>query len=130
MKHFTRWLLAGLLLLASAMAPMAPARAAPVPLLSTTITATGGTGIFYLQPNQQAVLFLAGGTATVQVEESPDGITWYKITPAGTQIYVYALSGDNQSDILQGSASGVVYRFNCTSFTSSVSVTVLPQLSQ
>lgn len=61
------------------------------------------------------------GTATLglQLERSFDnGTTWCQITAAGTQLYVWSYTGTNISETAEECEPGVIYRLNCTSFTS------------
>lgn len=68
-------------------------------------------------------VWLSGaGTATIQLERSPDqGVTWCQYTAGGTQLYVWSYAGTNISDTVQELESGVLYRLNCTAWTSAVS---------
>lgn len=102
-------------------------------LFSATISATGavanaaGQTAFSVQPSQSFMIFLGGGTLTVQMEASPDGgSTWYTIAPGGNQIYVWTQAGLNISDPSEGFSTGLQYRFNCTAFTSSGTVSIYP----
>lgn len=106
----------------------APACAQIAPLMpATTLTGTGYSPAFYVPKDGNAAVFLKGGTATLQMEASPDnGTTWYPAYAAGSnQIYVYNMSGQNMFDTMSGVTGGVLYHFNVTSWTSNVVVTVL-----
>lgn len=124
-----KWVCA--LLASLAMLALGPAAlAAQTPVYQVTIIGTGGTTPFAIPKNVsgQVAILLQGGTETVQLEASYDGSTWFKVVAAGSnQLYVWTLTGDNQADSFEGLSAGVQYRFNCTSYTSSVTITVLPQ---
>lgn len=89
-----------------------------------TITGTGPTAGFTLADGQDCGIFLAGGTATVVLEASPDnGATWFACVAAGSNaIYSWSLTGSNQFDSFQSPLNGLQLRFNCTAFTSNVTV--------
>ena len=54
---------------------------------------------------------------SVQLERSFDqGATWYPLTAAGSQIYIWTSPKD--SEPVQEVTPGVFYRLNCTSYTS------------
>lgn len=66
-------------------------------------------------------VFLNGaGTATIQLEKSYDGSTWHAIYAAGVQLYVWNYTGTNISETVDEPEPGVVYRLNCTAYTSGV----------
>lgn len=111
------------------LAPLsAPATAAQLAMFTATVTGTGGTSSFSVPPNQNVGVFLKGGTATIQLEESPDGANWYKVVAAGSnQMYVWTIAADNQADTLTGVSKGMSFRFNCTAYTSNVAIAVLAQ---
>lgn len=91
-----------------------------------SFAATGQSGSF--KPVMRTMawgsfnVFLNGaGTATIQLEKSYDGgTTWHGIYAAGTQIYVWSYAGTNISETVDEPEPGVVYRLNCTAFTSAV----------
>jgi hypothetical protein len=57
--------------------------------------------------------------ATIQLERSFDGgATWCGIFAGGTQLYQWSYSGTNLSETAEENERSVLYRLNCTSFTS------------
>lgn len=57
--------------------------------------------------------------ATVQLERSFDGgATWCQIYAGGTQLKVWSYNSTNLSEGAEECERGVLYRFNCTAFTS------------
>lgn len=67
-------------------------------------------------------VFLSGaGTATIQLERSPDnGTTWCAIYVGSTQMNKWTYTGTNLSETVEESEPGVIYRLNCTAWTSAV----------
>ena len=127
MKLFRNLALAAVIFLAPLVPLQAHAQSSSPILPATTISATGPSPTFAVPKNGNAAIFLKGGTATLQLEASPDnGATWYPAYAAGSnQIYVYTMSGQNMFDTVSGVTGGMLLRFNCTAFTSNVVVTVL-----
>jgi len=98
---------------------------AATPIFSATISSSGPTSSFYLPTGGNASVFFQGGTDIIQLEASPDGVTWYPTYAAGSnQLYVWSLTGNNVFDTISNAAGGIYYRFNCTAYTSSTSVAV------
>jgi hypothetical protein len=65
------------------------------------------------------------GTATIQLEATPDnGVTWYEISAAGTQLYKWSYAGTNLVETAQECKAGIGYRLNCLSCTGEVDYTI------
>lgn len=68
------------------------------------------------------------GSATIQLERSPDGgTTWYPIYAGGAQLYSWSYTGTAISETVEEVEAGVIYRLKDTSHTSG---TVTGRLSQ
>ena len=94
-----------------------------------TFAATGQSAVFSPQginPVSRPFNLSLWGTfaATVQLERSFDGATWLPLTALGTAVYVFTAPC---SETAEETEMGVVYRLNCTSYTSG---TVNYRLSQ
>lgn len=98
-----------------------------------TFTATGQSTGFPPRPSLGGVSPSAGfnvslwGTfvGSVQLERSFDnGTTWLPLTAAGTPLYVWTAPA---SEVCEEPEAGVLYRLNCTAYTSG---TVNYRLSQ
>lgn len=81
----------------------------------------GGVDLLF-QPiaNQGFDVFLTGGgVMTIQAERSPDqGVTWSPIWELTAQTGVWTLNNSNVSQSFVEMVAGVIYRFNCTAWTS------------
>ena len=99
-----------------------------VPPVTGTFSATGQSASFAPVGGRGFNASLWGTfSATVQIERSFDGgTTWLILTANGTQLEKFAGS-QVISENLQEDESGVLYRFNCTAYTSG---TVNYRLSQ
>lgn len=59
------------------------------------------------------------GVAAIQLEKSFDnGTTWCQLYGGGTQLYQWAYNSVNLSEQATESEQGVIFRLNCTGFTS------------
>jgi hypothetical protein len=74
-------------------------------------------------------IFLSGtAVATVELERSYNsGTTWHKVYAGGTQLYTWSYNSINLSETAEEPEPGVVYRLNCTAYTSG---TVTYRISQ
>ena len=127
MKLFRNLTLAAALFVAAIAPLQAHAQSSSPVLPATTITGTGPSPSFSVPKDGNAAVFLKGGTATLQLEASPDnGQNWYPAYAAGSnQIYVWTMTGQSMFDTVSGVVGSTLYRFNCTAFTSNVTITVL-----
>lgn len=100
-----------------------------------SFTATGQSASF--KPRVDARSTFGGqfnvsltGTAvgSVQLEASFDnGTTWCEILAGGAQIYAWTYDGTNLTERAEECEQGVIYRLNCTAYTSG---TISYRLSQ
>lgn len=90
--------------------------AAAVTLTSGTFTGTGQSAAVVVQPNGFNVSEWGTFAATVQLERSFDnGVTWLPVTANGTQLELFtAPVSENWAE----TEAGVLYRLNCTAYTS------------
>ena len=101
--------------------------------ITGAFSATGQSATF--KPSIRALawgsfnVFLTGtGVASVQLERSYDkGSTWCGVYGGGVQLYVWSYTGTNLSEQAVETEQGVIYRLNCTGYTSG---TVNYRLSQ
>lgn len=100
------------------MHPLFMSGLAPV---QSTFTATGASAAFapILGRDFNVSLWNTPGhtfVASVQLERSFDnGVTWLPITAAGTQLYQWTAPASEVANECEGN---VLYRLNCTSYTS------------
>ena len=97
-------------------------------VVAGTFTATGQSASFAVRGKFNALL--SGGVATVAIEKSYDeGTTWYAIQDVpGTILGPFTMASDLQLNaVLEEIEASMLYRFNCTAFTSG---TVTFRLSQ
>lgn len=81
-----------------------------------TFSATGSSSSYVPLAGRGFNISLRGTfVATVQLERSFDGTNWHPITASGTQLYVWTAPA---SEIAVEPQCGVLYRLNCTSYTS------------
>lgn len=74
------------------------------------------------------IALTGAGAGTVALERSFDrGTTWCGIFAGGTQLYVWTYSGTNLSETAEETEEQVIYRLNCTAYTSG---TISYRLSQ
>jgi hypothetical protein len=91
-----------------------------------SFTATGQSATFaprvgerLTQSGQFNVALTGTAVATVQLERSFDnGVTWTAIYAGGTQLYSWSYSSGNLSESAEECEPGVIYRLNCTAYTS------------
>lgn len=95
-----------------------------------TFAATGQSASFAAKLGARDInggafnIWLSGtAVATVQLEKSPDnGVTWFAVYAGGTKLYQWSYSnngtGDNINETAQEVEQGVLYRLNCTAYTS------------
>lgn len=99
--------------------------------ISGSFTGTGTDGKVYIPKIGErmtnagyANIWLSGtAVTTVQLEKSPDnGTTWFACYAANTQLYQWPYSnsgsGNYINETFQEQEQGVIYRLNCTSYTS------------
>lgn len=90
-------------------------------VITGSFTATGQSASFApfsqpVPPRDFNVSLWGTFSATVQLERSLDnGSTWLPITAAGTQLYVWTTPA---SEVVEEPEASVIYRLNCTAFTS------------
>ena len=103
-----------LFFLAACVALASPAAAAT--LTSGTFTGTGQSAAVGVAPTAFNVSEWGTFVATVQLERSFDnGVTWLPVTANGSQLELFTgPASENWSE----SEAGVLYRLNCTSYTS------------
>lgn len=89
-------------------------------VVSGSFTATGQSGGFRVAPGGEFNISLTGtAVASVQLERSFDeGVTWCALYAGGVQLYVWSFSSTNLSEIAEEPERGVLYRLNCTAYTS------------
>lgn len=100
-----------------------------------TFTATGQSASFSptqadrsTQSGTFNVALTGTASATVQLERSFDGgTTWCEIWAGGAQLYEWTYASTNLSETVEECEEGVLYRLNCTSYTSG---TITYRLSQ
>jgi hypothetical protein len=82
-----------------------------------TISATGATpSVEFKQGGGSILLDFSSGVGTVKVEKSFDGTTWYvasKDSKPTEASYTESING-----VVDEREANVLYRFNCTSYTS------------
>lgn len=91
-----------------------------------SFTATGQSASFAPKVGERSTtpgMFNIGlsGTAvaTVQLEKSFDnGTTWHLIYAGGSQLKVWTYNSINLAEVQQEVEQGVLYRLNCTAYTS------------
>lgn len=85
--------------------------------VASSFTATGQSANFTPIAGRPFNISLWGTfVGSVQLERSFDnGSTWLPITAAGTQIFVWSASASESNE---ESEFGVIYRLNCTAYTS------------
>lgn len=89
--------------------------------LTGTFTATGQSPTFGSAAGCTNInITLTGtGVASIQLEKSFDtGATWSGIFAGGTQLYQWSYTGTNLSETAGETEKGVLYRLNCTAYTS------------
>lgn len=68
------------------------------------------------------VALSGAGSATIALERSFDnGVTWCAVYAGGSPMYVWSYAGTNLSETVEECEQGVLYRLNCTAWTSAVS---------
>jgi hypothetical protein len=89
--------------------------------VSSTFTGTGQSASFLIKgvddrrPTSFNLSLWGTFVGTVQLERSFDGSTWLPLTANGTQIYKFTAPC---SEPVEESEIGVLYRLNCTAYTS------------
>lgn len=85
-------------------------------------TATGQSPVFMPatdKPFSIALSDVGGAVASAQLEKSFDGgTTWCLLYAGGVQLKVWSYTGTNIAESYEESEAGVLYRLNCTAFTS------------
>lgn len=97
-----------------------------MPNVTGSFTATGQSASFAPRVAERIAqsgvftTFLTGtAVATVQLECSSDnGVTWCQIYAGGSQLKQWSYSGTNFAEKTEECEQGVLYRLNCTSYTS------------
>jgi hypothetical protein len=97
-----------------------------MPNVTGTFSATGQSANFTPRVSERIptsgsfnIALTGTGVASIQLERSFDnGVTWCGIYAAGTQLKVWSYAGTNLSEGYQEVEGGVLYRLNCTSYTS------------
>jgi len=94
-------------------------------VVSGTFSATGHSASFTPLAGRGFNITASGTfSASFQLERSFNGTTWFPITAAGTQLYVWTAPESEQA---QEDENSVKYRLNCTAYTSG---TVTYRISQ
>lgn len=87
--------------------------------VASTFTATGQSSTFPQAAGRPFNIWLSNsGTAVIQLEASPDGgTTWFPLYAGGQQLYVWSYSGSALKEQAVETQSGLLYRLNCTAYT-------------
>lgn len=65
------------------------------------------------------IVLTGSGVGSIQLERSfDDGTTWCPIYAGGTQLYQWSYAGSNLSETAEEIEAAVIYRLNCTAWTS------------
>jgi hypothetical protein len=91
-----------------------------------SFTATGQSASFTprvatrdTQSGNFSVWLSGTAVASVQLEASFDnGTTWCQIYAGGSQLYVWSYNSVNLKEAVEECEQGVIYRLNCTAYTS------------
>ena len=93
--------------------PFYPSGVTPV---EGSFTATGQSSVMIPLAGRMSNVTISGTfVGSVQLERSFDGSSWFPLTAAGMQLYVWSAPG---SESFEDDESGVRYRLNCISYTS------------
>jgi hypothetical protein len=89
-------------------------------VVSGSFTATGQSPHFPTQNGKVFSIALTGtAVGSVQLEKSFDeGATWCQLYAGGVQLKQWSYTGTNIAETYEESEAGVLYRLNCTSYTS------------
>ena len=88
----------------------------PHQVLTGTFTATGQGASFQPEPGRPFNLEIRGTfVGTVQLERSLDGTNFVPVTAAGVTLYSWTAPGSESNE---ESEIGVLFRLNCTAYTS------------